>query len=479
MVYQIKYKNFNKKAVSLTSSGFSLMELIIVIGILSLFLAVSSSGFSIFKSHSNLEITTNGVVEAIRLAESSAQSGKGDSKWGVEILSNQVVIFKGDTYASRNASFDEFFNFPGGISASGLAEIVFEKITGKTANVGDISILNSYGEQKLTINSYGIINYGQLILNTTNVVPTVTTPNVTSIGTTTATLGANVTDLGIPASISDRGTCWGTLSLPTTNCTAEGGTTTGIFTQVFTGLTAGTLYYYRGYATNSTGTAYSPDGTFTTLSYPIPMSKWNFNEGSGCVANDLYGGNNGTLATNCPTISPSWVVGKIGNALNFNGTSNNVLVNDSVNLNFTTSMSVSAWIKWNIVPSTGAAYATIVNKNGDSQYRLQHNVTNSKFEFGIKTNGGDTYITSLTSPVVGVWYHLVGTWDGNLIKLYVNGVLEKTGTRTGTIPSSIVPLKIGSSSLDARWFNGIIDEVNLWNKALTQEEVTQVYSSNL
>lgn len=98
-----------------------------------------------------------------------------------------------------------------------------------------------------------------------NAIPTVTTPTVTSITTTTATLGANVTSLGVPASISARGTCWGTTPAPTTNCVAQGGTTTGIFTQARTGFTPGTLYYFRGYATNTTGTAYSADGTFTTL----------------------------------------------------------------------------------------------------------------------------------------------------------------------------------------------------------------------
>lgn len=99
----------------------------------------------------------------------------------------------------------------------------------------------------------------------TTALPTVTTPTVTNIAPTTATLGANVTSLGIPASISVRGTCWGTSPAPATNCVAEGGTTTGVFTQARTGLTPGTVYYYRGYATNSTGTGYSPDGTFTTL----------------------------------------------------------------------------------------------------------------------------------------------------------------------------------------------------------------------
>lgn len=99
----------------------------------------------------------------------------------------------------------------------------------------------------------------------TPVPPTVTTPTVASITTTSAVLGANVTSAGSPSPITARGTCWGTSIDPTTNCTAEGGLTTGVFTQSRTGLTPGTLYYYRGYATNSTGTSYSESGSFTTL----------------------------------------------------------------------------------------------------------------------------------------------------------------------------------------------------------------------
>jgi len=99
-------------------------------------------------------------------------------------------------------------------------------------------------------------------------VPTVTTPTSASVATTSATLGATVSSLGVPASISARGTCYATTANPTTNCVAEGGTSTGAFNHSRTGLTAGTSYYYRGYATNSTGTAYSADGTFTTLTTP-------------------------------------------------------------------------------------------------------------------------------------------------------------------------------------------------------------------
>jgi hypothetical protein len=94
-------------------------------------------------------------------------------------------------------------------------------------------------------------------------VPVLTAPTATAIGSTTATLGANITFNG-GAAITERGTAWGTSANPTGNGLAEGGTATGVFTQARTGLTAGTKIYYRGYATNSAGTNYSPAGSFYT-----------------------------------------------------------------------------------------------------------------------------------------------------------------------------------------------------------------------
>lgn len=95
--------------------------------------------------------------------------------------------------------------------------------------------------------------------------PTLTSPTVTSITTSSAVLGANITSNG-GAPITERGICWGTTMNPTTNCIPQGGTTTGIFTHLRTGLPTGSSIYYRGYATNSAGlTGYSSSGLFTTL----------------------------------------------------------------------------------------------------------------------------------------------------------------------------------------------------------------------
>lgn len=94
--------------------------------------------------------------------------------------------------------------------------------------------------------------------------PTLTTPTATSIGQTTATLGATVSGLGGVASLTARGTAWGTSASPTGNLEPEGGTGSGAFSEARTGFSQGTKIYYRGYATSAAGTGYSSDGSFYT-----------------------------------------------------------------------------------------------------------------------------------------------------------------------------------------------------------------------
>ncbi|HMP72175.1 MAG TPA: fibronectin type III domain-containing protein [Kiritimatiellia bacterium] len=104
----------------------------------------------------------------------------------------------------------------------------------------------------------------QLVYTPPAVVPTLTTPTVSSITTGGATLGATVTSDG-GAALTSRGTVWGTTANPTGNGLAEGGTSVSAFSHARSGMSVNTFYYYRGYAVNSAGTGYSPDGTFWTL----------------------------------------------------------------------------------------------------------------------------------------------------------------------------------------------------------------------
>ncbi len=114
----------------------------------------------------------------------------------------------------------------------------------------------------ITNRSAGAGAAGQIIITYVGV-PTLTSPTATAITSSTATLGATVTSDG-GAALTERGTCWGASAAPITNCVAEGTTAVSLFTQARTGLTLSSQIFYRGYAINSKGTGYSPDGSFYT-----------------------------------------------------------------------------------------------------------------------------------------------------------------------------------------------------------------------
>ena len=160
MVYQIKCKN--KKACPLRfkrNRGFTLVELIVVISIFAIFFAISESVYVNFKSSGNLKIGTSSVVQALRYAEGNSISIKDDSKWGIYVSSGKLLIFKGDSFASRDVSADQTVDLPSGVTSTGLSEIVFDTMTGFTTNTGTIIISNSYGTNNISINEKGTLTY--------------------------------------------------------------------------------------------------------------------------------------------------------------------------------------------------------------------------------------------------------------------------------------------------------------------------------
>ena len=107
------------------------------------------------------------------------------------------------------------------------------------------------------------------------------------------------------------------------------------------------------------------------------------------------------------------------------GRTDAIIVPNSGSLNPTTGLSIQSWVRWKSNPGSGLNWANILNKNGNSQYRLQHNQYNTLFEFAIQ-NSKNSYVRSTTHPQINTWYHVIGTYDGALLKIYVNGVLENT-----------------------------------------------------
>jgi len=137
-----------------------------------------------------------------------------------------------------------------------------------TSTLTDLTAATLYYVRAYATNSVGTA-YGNEVSFTTSaspgVLPTVTTTAVTAITATGGTTGGNVTSDG-GAAVMARGVAYGTTQNPiTANSTTSDGTGTGAFTSTLTGLTASTLYHVRAYATNSVGTAYGNEVSFTAL----------------------------------------------------------------------------------------------------------------------------------------------------------------------------------------------------------------------
>jgi uncharacterized protein (TIGR02145 family) len=151
--------------------------------------------------------------------------------------------------------------------ASGWAEI-----TSTTANVilfknTDLTPVTNYFYRLRAFNSVGNSEYSNLTNSTTlppNTIPVLTTTAVSSITINSAGAGGNITaDGGVP--VIARGVCWSTTANPTiSNSFTSDGTGSGTFTSSISGLTPGTIYYIRAYATNSVGTSYGNEINFTT-----------------------------------------------------------------------------------------------------------------------------------------------------------------------------------------------------------------------
>ncbi|MCR4826373.1 MAG: hypothetical protein K5882_05405 [Bacteroidales bacterium] len=141
-----------------------------------------------------------------------------------------------------------------------------------TSNITGLSTGTTYYVRAYATNSVGTA-YGEQRTFTTATLPTVTTSNLSNITGSSAACGGNVTSTG-GSTVTGRGVCWSTSSNPTVGDShTSNGSGTGSFTSDITGLSAGTNYYLRAYATNSVGTAYGEQKNFTTNSTPTITTK--------------------------------------------------------------------------------------------------------------------------------------------------------------------------------------------------------------
>ena len=149
--------------------------------------------------------------------------------------------------------------------------VLYNGASNFTSNLTGLSPGTNYFVRAYAITSSGTAYGNEISFTTLAVIPSLTTTGITQLARNTAVCGGDIT-LNGGANVSARGVCWSTSINPTIALTTKtvDGSGNGIFTSDLTGLTAGTTYYVRAYATNAAGTAYGNERSFTTLAAILP-----------------------------------------------------------------------------------------------------------------------------------------------------------------------------------------------------------------
>jgi hypothetical protein len=257
-------------------------------------------------------------------------------------------------------------------------------------------------------------------------------------------------------------------------------------TGYFPGLVDEVRLYNRALSNDEISQLYrltAPTGTDTGL-----KGYWSFNgkDISGTTAYDQSGaGNNGTL-----TNSPTKVIGKLGQGLSFDGVDDEVSIADQVALRpGSGSWSVSVWAK----PSNTSQNSGIVTKRQTSGAFEQWGVavcgtdncsaSGKKITFIMRESlSNHRYFITTSDVADGNWHHIVAVANSgaNTLMFYIDGVaVAGSQTTSGSWPTidNTDAMKIGSSN-GSNYMNGLIDEVRLYNRALSASEITTLYNSS-
>jgi len=201
------------------------------------------------------------------------------------------------------------------------------------------------------------------------------------------------------------------------------------------------------------------------------VGAWHFDEGSGNIVHDTSGeGDDGTI------YGANWTDGEFGKALSFDGVDDYVDCGDIDAIDGASEITVTAWVKWG--GAIGGLTAAREFHRKEKVYAFGGGWEDHKAEFWIYVDGWKNSRDGITDIDDGNWYFIAGVYDGEYLRLYVNGVEESNNyIGSTTLNASSEPVIIGSSSGRWEFWNGTIDEVHIYNRALNEEEISDLYNN--
>lgn len=209
-----------------------------------------------------------------------------------------------------------------------------------------------------------------------------------------------------------------------------------------------------------------------------------FDEGSGKVAKDASGnGNNGALKGNA-----EWVDGKFGKAIHLNPVAGEyVEVPHSGSLDITKAITLELWAQVNSLPSSHCALISKATTDQTGSYILHISNDNGFYATLVIFIGvqGPWPPPAIGKTTMGEWHHFAGSYDGTELGVYIDGKLQAKANRStgGDIDHSKNPVVIGRDNradyLTSRNMDCIVDEVRIWNRVLSENEIKEAMTGVL
>ena len=211
------------------------------------------------------------------------------------------------------------------------------------------------------------------------------------------------------------------------------------------------------------GTSPTASGNTTVASgNGHPVASFGFEEAGGATAIDQYGGNDGAI-TGATRVNN----GRFGRALSFESNEDIVSAPDDSSLHLGAGMTLEAWVK----PTASTNWRTVIFKaDGGLAYALYSSTPDDVPHLHVGNNG-ETGVDGTQMIDPNAWTHLSATYDGSVMRLYVDGVQVGAKAFSGDLSSGAGPLTIGANNLWGEHFRGLIDEVRVYNRPLTAEEI--------
>jgi dextranase len=288
----------------------------------------------------------------------------------------------------------------------------------------------------------------------------------------------NLTAIGGPGQIN---LTWSAVNGATGYIVKRGGNqiaTTSSTNYTDIGLALGQNYCYTVAATNNVAVSLdsSPACATTLIATTATnlLAYWTFDEGSGTVAYDSSGNSNTGTVVNLGSNPITWDSGVIRGALYCDGQTE-VTVPNSASLNPVNGVSIAGWVDADYWGS-GSYVPRIVEKGAsDNQYALL-STSSGQLEFLLSGVSNGTLVVN--APANSSWHHLAGTYDGTVMRFYVDGqqVAQQpaSGPPSVTTDALAVGIKPGGNPLTA--FSGSIDDLRIYGRALSPAEVTQLFA---